>query len=173
MLAEVEAWLTRLYDDVVATPAERRFQEHAKSIDEITARLNGLPDEPLTQSDIKAFSDGLETLKAELSEELRRHAQDKDELQQRVQQMTHDIEFLRTTLASMTKRQWAELFVARLEKWKDRFSLKQLSAGARVAKLLLPAGADEAIDSVTQVIDGIAEVVDEAKQPPGDAQSPK
>lgn len=160
LLSEIKAWLDRLYDDVVAAPAERRFQEHAKLIDEITSRLNSLPDEPLSKADVRAFNEGLENLKAELAEELRRGAKDKEELQQRVQMMTNDIEFLKTTLDSLTQRQWAELFVARVEKWKTRFSLRRISAGARVAKLLLPAGAGEALDGVAHVVDGIAAVVD-------------
>ena len=161
LLSELKQWMGRLYDDVVSAPAIRQFQDHAAAINELTERLNELPDEPLSRADVQAFSDGLEKVKADLTEELKQHSKDKDELKNQVQELTRDIDFLKKTLESMTKRQWGELFTSRVHRWKSRFSLRQLAAGARVAKLLLPSEAGAVLESVAQVIDGVANVVPE------------
>jgi hypothetical protein len=166
LISEIKEWLGRVYDDVVSAPAVRQFHEHSQAIDQLKERLSVLPDEPMSRGDVQDFSDGLEKLKADLSEQLRQHTADKDELRKRVEELSQDIEFLKGTLDSMTKRKWGELFVARVQRWKDRFSLRQISAGAKVLKLLLPGSSADTLDSVTDVIDGVADIIDKTPKPP-------
>jgi hypothetical protein len=160
LLSEIRTWLGRLYDDVMAMPTERRFQEHAKAIDDLAARLASVPDELLSSDDISQFNDGLERLRTHLTEELKHHAKDKEELRTRIQELTNDIDFLKVTLESLTKRQWSEVLASRMQRWTSRFSLKHLSAGARIAGLLLPPEAAGALSGVAQVLDGISSAVD-------------
>lgn len=161
LLAELRAWIVRVYDDTVSAPLVRQFQEQAAAIDQLTARLNDLPDELLSHEDITAFQHGLDQLRVDLTDELKQHERDKDELRTRVQELTSDIEFLKQTLNSMTKRKWGDLLTARMQRWKRHFNLRQLSTGARVAKLLLPGGAAPALDTVAHAIDGLAAIVEQ------------
>lgn len=160
LLAELKAWMDRLYADVIAVPAQRRFQEHARAIDELTARFNSLPDEPLSQADIQAFQAGLENLQNDISEQLKENSKDKEELRRRISELTSDIGFLKATLESLSKRQWAELFAARMERWRRSFSLRHLSAGTRVAKLLMPGDGGGLLGDVADALDGVVDATD-------------
>lgn len=63
----------------------------------------------------------------------------------------------------MSKRQWGELLTTRVQRWRGKFKLKQLSAGAKVLKLLLP-GEAGTLDAVAQAIDTVDEAL-EGKPP--------
>jgi hypothetical protein len=60
---------------------------------------------------------------------------------------------------SLSKRQWGELFAVRIERWKKRFTLRQLSSGAKALKLLLPAEAGNVLGTVSDVPDEVSKVV--------------
>ena len=60
----------------------------------------------------------------------------------------------------MTKKQWGQLLTARIQRWKDRFSLRQISAGTKVLKMLLPGSVADTLDAVTEIADGVADVID-------------
>jgi DNA-binding transcriptional MerR regulator len=152
----------------VSAPALRQFQEHSAAIDKIKERLDVLPDEPLSQQDIASFNQGLDKLKQELAEQLKKETEDKEELKKRVDELSKDIQFLKQALESLPKRKWGELFATRVQRWKQRFTLRQLSAGVKVLKLLLPPDSGDALDVVANAIDGVAEAVEKT---PGSSQA--
>ena len=153
----------RLYEDVVSVPVVRKFQEHERVIHQLTARLDVLPDDPIPRTEAEAFSEGLEKLRAEILTQLEKETTDKNRLQARVDALSNDIDFLKQALESMTKRKWGELLCSRVQKWRSRVSLSQISAGTKVLKLLMPAGETlDVLDSVTQEIDKISDA-DETK----------
>lgn len=160
VLAEIKDWMARLYEDIVAAPVVRQFDAHSSALDELREKLDQLPNEPLSRDDVKEYREGLERIKAEFSEQLKRAVGDKDELKQKIDEMNRDIEFLKQSLESMTGRQWGEILVVRLRKWKDKFSLKQIAAGARVFRKLLPENVSPELDAVANAVDGIAEIIE-------------
>jgi phage shock protein A len=89
-------------------------------------RLDQLPDEPLSSRDRAEFRANLDQLKAELTEQLKRETHDRDTLKRRIDELGRDIEFLKTTLESMTRRHWVEAFIVRLQRWKSNFSLQPI-----------------------------------------------
>lgn len=164
LLAEIKEWLRRLHNDIISEPALRQFKEHAEAINKLKERLSVLPDEPMSRSDVQAFSEGLDKLKVEMTDQLKQQTADKEELKGRVDELSREIEFLKRTLDSMTKRQWGALLATRVQRWKSRFTLRQLSAGTKVLKLLLPGEAEGSLDSISDAIDGIADAVDDTKK---------
>jgi hypothetical protein len=96
---------------------------------------------------------------------LKHETTDKEELKHRVEELGRDIEFLKQTFESMTKRQWGEVFLVQLRKWKDRVSLKQIAAGTRVFKSLLPADMSDELDTFADTVEGIAEVIEKPPAP--------
>lgn len=165
LLSEIRDWLRRLHDDVVSAPAVRQLSDHAAAIDQLRERLSQIPNERFSRPDVAAIDEVLERLKAETAERLKRDTEDKDELRVRVDVLTRDVEFLKKALESMTKRQWAELLATRLDSWKGRLNLKQLSAGARVLKVMM--GSGDPLDSIAEAIDGIADAVDKTTDSSG------
>jgi len=161
LVSEISDWLNRVYDDVLTAPAIRHFQEHANAIDKLKERISQLPDDPLSKEDIATFKDALEKLKAELLVQIQKETTDKEELKKRVEILTNDISFLKSTLDTMTKKTWSELLVTRFQKWWNRLGLHQIAAGARILRLVLPPSAAEAIETTAQVIDEVADVVDD------------
>ena len=135
LVNELKDWFGRLYEDVVSVPVVRQFQEHERVIHQLTARLDVLPDEPISRTDVEVFREGLEKLKAEILTQLEKESADKHILEARVDDLSRDIDFLKQTLESMNKRKWGELLFSRFNKWQSLFSLSQISL-----KLLMPGG---------------------------------
>ena len=152
LTSELEEWLGRLYEDIVSLPIVRQFQEHARAIDQLKERLATLPDEPISQADIETYREDLEKLKAELFERLEKEVGDTEQLKTKVYDLTRDIDFLKATFNSMTKRKWGELLFSRLHKWDGLVTLRQISAGAKALKLLMPSETTDAVDAVAQEI---------------------
>ena len=93
--------------------------------------------------DIKKIRDGLEQIKTDFTSQLKEEIADKEQPKQKVEELSRDIEFLKRTLESMTKRKWGEIFSARARKWLEKTSLRRLASGARVSQNLLPNISDE------------------------------
>ena len=158
LTSELRKWLDRLYEDVVSLPIVRQFQEHARTIDQLKERLKTLPDEPISQADIETYREDLEKLKTELFERLEKEVDDTEQLKTKVDDLTRDIDFLKATLNSMTKRKWGEILFSRLHKWDGLVTLRQISAGAKALKLLIPSETTDAVDAVAQEIADTAEL---------------
>ena len=158
LTSELEEWLSRLYEDMVSLPIVRQFQEHARAIDQLKERLATLPDEPISQADIETYREDLEKLKAELFERLEKEVGDTAQLKTKVDDLTRDIDFLKATLDSMTKRTWGELLFSRLHKWDGLVTLRQISVGTKALKLLIPSETADAVDAVAQEIADTAEL---------------
>ena len=77
-MRELREWVGRLYEDVVSVPVARQFQEHERAIHKLAARLNVLPDEPISRTDTEAFNEGLEKLRAEILKHLKEDTADKN-----------------------------------------------------------------------------------------------
>ena len=159
LLRELEEWVSRLYVDVVSVPIVRQLQEHERAIHQLKARLDVLPDEPISQTDVEIFSEGLEKLRAEILTRLEKESDDKKRLADRVDALSNDIAFLKKTLDSMTKRKWGELLVSRFDKWQNLYPLTQIASGAM--KLLGSGEAGDVPESITQVIDSISDAADD------------
>lgn len=158
LTSELREWLDRLYEDIVSLPIVRQLQEHARTIDQLKERLETLPDEPISQTDIETYREDLEKLKAELFERLEKEVGDTEQLKTKVDDLTRDIDFLKATLNSMTKRKWGELLFSRLHKWSGRVTWRQISAGTKTLKLLIPSETADAVDAVAQEIADTAEL---------------
>ena len=121
-------------------------------------RFATLPDEPISQADIETYREDLKKLKAELFERLEKEVGDTAQLKTKVDDLTRDIDFLKATLNSITKRKWGELLFSRLHKWDGLVTLRQISAGAKALKLLMPSETTDAVDAVAQEIADTAEL---------------
>ena len=158
LTSELEEWLGRLYEDMVSLPIVRQFQEHARAIDQLKERLETMPDEPISRADIETYREDLEKLKTEIFERLEKEFDDTKQLKTKVDDLTQDIDFLKATLNSMTKRKWGELLFSRLHKWTGRGTLRQISTGTKALKLLIPSETADAVDAVVQEIADTAEL---------------
>ena len=158
LTSELREWLERLYEDMVSLPIVRQFQEHACAIDQLKERLETMPDEPISQADIETCREDLEKLKTEIFGRLEKEFGDTEQLKTKVDDLTRDIEFLKATLNSMTKRKWGELLFSRLNKWDGLVTLRQISAGTKILKLLMPSETADAVDAVAQKIADTAEL---------------
>ena len=151
----LKEWMDRLYQDVASVPVVRQFQEqfkeHERAIHQLAARLDVLPDEPISRADVEIFSEGLEKLRAEILTRLEKECDDKKSLADRVDALSNDIAFLKQTLESMTTRNWGKLLVSRTNKWQIAYmAMKLLGAGEP----------GEVVESITQVIDSISDAAD-------------
>ena len=123
----------------------------------------------MSQADVEAFNEGLEKLKSEISEQLEREAPNTQDLENKIAELTRDIDFLKSTLDTMNKRQWGELLLARVNQWRTRFSLRQIASGStKVLRLLMPGDASslDILDSVAQEGD-VTDTVEEPAEGEG------
>ena len=158
LISELREWLGRLYEDMVSLPIVRQFKEHARAIDQLQERLEKMPDEPISQADIETYREDLEKLKTEIFERLEEEFDDTQQLKAKVDDLTRDIDLLKATLNSLTKRKWGELLFSRLHKWTGRVTLRQISAGTKALKLLIPSETADAVDTVAQELADTAEL---------------
>ncbi len=169
LLREISDWLGRLYKDVISAPAVRTFQHHESVLNDLRERLDEIPDEPFSRTEAQEFADSLDALRAEMANRLTQESADKAELKKRLDELSRDIEFLKATMSSTNKKPWGELLVVRLQSWRRKLSLRQLSAGSRVLGLLMPPGTTETLTTISAVLEGVADVVQEKK---GDEDAP-
>jgi predicted RNase H-like nuclease (RuvC/YqgF family) len=139
---------------MVSVPVVRQLEAISSTIEELRERVQVLPDELLSRSEINKFRESLDLIKAEFSEQLKKEINDNEELKQKVDALSKDIDFLKQTLESMTKRKWLEMFGTRLHKWTEKLSLRQITSGTRAITKLPP-------PEVAATVDGIANTVDE------------
>ena len=158
--SELRSWLGRLYDDVVSLPIGRQLHEHTRAIDQLKERLAVLPDEPMSRTDVEVVSEGLEKLKTEFLKQLEKESANTKQLENRVGELTRDIEFLKHTLDSMTKRQWSELLWSRVQQWRNRLPLPQIAAGAKALKLFMPSETLDVLESVVGEVNDVADAGD-------------
>ena len=142
---------------MVSAPIVRQFQEHARTIDQLKERLDTIPDELISQADIETYKEDLEKLKAEIFARLEKEFDNTEQLRTKVDDLTRDIDLLKATLNSMTKRKWGELLFSRLDKWTGRVTFRQISAGTKALRLLMPSETTDAVDAVAQEIADTAE----------------
>ena len=157
LTTELREWLGRIYEDMVSAPIVRQFQEHARTIDQLKERLDTIPDELISQADIETYKEDLEKLKAEIFARLEKEFDNTEQLRTKVDDLTRDIDLLKATLNSMTKRKWGELLFSRLDKWTGRVTFRQISAGTKALRLLMPSETTDAVDAVAQEIADTAE----------------
>jgi hypothetical protein len=91
LLSEIAQWLNRLYEDILSAPVVRQFEAHSSAIEELKQRLEDLPDDPISRDDLTEYSEALERVKLELTEQLKQQTIDKDELKQKVEELGRDI----------------------------------------------------------------------------------
>lgn len=162
LLKEIREWTERLHDDVVSAPIVRQFAEQNSAIEELFEKVTALPEEPLSANDAKEFREALDKAKAELTEQLQKEIADKEVLRQKVTELGQDVEFLKNTLETMTKRTWGEVLLVRLNKWRQRFSLRQLATGTRIFQKLLPPEVAEDFEPIADAVDYVADAVGES-----------
>ena len=163
LMSEVKKWLGRLYEDVVSAPIGRQLHDHKNAIDQLRVRLASVPAEPLSRTDAEVFREDLDRLKKELVGRLQEESASTKQLEDRIETLTRDIDFLKGALDSMTKRQWGELLFARIHQWRTRFPLTKITAGAKVLKFLMPGEAGD-LDAVARQVDDMADGVGEPEQ---------
>ncbi len=160
-MAELHSWQNRVYEDVVSTPVLKQLQHHSMALEEIEKRLAALPDEPASDDEIAELRDALDRLKDEFSQQLAEQALEQEEFENRVQALETDIQLLKETLETTTKRKWGLMFFTRCQKWRDKFSLRQIGSGARALSKALPQGISEELDIVQEAADRTADVIEE------------
>lgn len=160
LLTEVGAWQGRLYEDILSAPIVRQFNAHSTAIEALRVRLDSVPDEPLSKEDVVIFQQELEKIKEELQAQFGKEAKDKEELKHKVDALARDITFLKQSLEAVSKRQWSEMFMVRLMKWKDKFNLKQLSSGTKVLQALLPDSMSDQLNTIAEAVEHLSDTVD-------------
>ena len=169
LLQEITKWMARLYEDTVSAPVVRQFDSITAKLEEVRTRLQQVPDEPLSRSEIDDLRKSLEQVKNDLVAQLQKEVEDKEQLKQRVEVLSRDIDFLKQTLESTTKRKWIEMFLSRIHRWRGKLSLKQITTGANAVSKLLPPELGQTVETVATTMDTIA---DAFKEPPkADSQS--
>lgn len=154
VMEEIKSWVDRVYRDIVGAPLLRKFKQHGDAIDELKKQLGDLPDEAWTRDEIISFEERLTSVKAELLQELKGVTEDKDMLKARVEALTRDIEFLKQSLDSTTKKTWGQLAMSRIWKWKESWNVKNITMATRLVRLAAPEAVGEELDKVVEILEG-------------------
>ena len=141
LLNEITAWVKRIKQDLEFLPLYRLIEQQQAQIDAVLEKLSDAPDEQFTVLEIEDLRSKLEQLRHLFEESIERSNTTQAETKAKLAALNAEIELLRTTLVSQSKRNWWSSFKAKTAKWsRDPDNAQLLKSGAEVVKaLLLPA----------------------------------
>jgi hypothetical protein len=134
----IQAWLTRVRDDLLAIPKQRQTSDQKAQLDEILTELPELDDEYFSPEEILRLKQKLDELEGRLAENIMMTVTDQKEQKEKLKSLEEDIIMLKGKLGSHKKRGWAGTVSLRLIRWaEDPINQRVLTSGAQATKELL------------------------------------
>lgn len=144
--AGLESWLNRIRGENESGPVIRQMREQEEQIAALRGELASVPDEFFSREEAADLKTRLDDLERRLIENLKKNTKDKNEVADRISQISADIQMLKDTMNAVPKSSWAGAVCSRAFGWlKDPVNRQLITSGAQVAtELLLDAGSKSA-----------------------------
>lgn len=142
-LEAVLKWLDRI-DQLYMTDAKLRVinekvEMQKKQLDSILKRIDTMPDRTFSDEESKTILEKLEKLENDLRENDDLMRDEVDELKEELLKMQQEVEVLKNTLNSMSKKGWLKMFAIKVFNWSKKPENRELiSAGIDAAQQFLP-----------------------------------
>lgn len=143
VIAQVELWLKRIQEELVASPVVRALEEQRSQVEALLAETAKIPQEYFTKEESTEIKDKLSVLEQELRDRLSKDSSENEEVNARITELTQLVAELRTQVDSLTKRGWFGSAIVKFTRWAAKpENSALLKGGINVVKALMP-GSEE------------------------------
>lgn len=139
----IKTWLLMLEEQMINKRdlkiLRKKLEEQETVIFNINAKIDGLVEDSFSDEEEEVLNNKLDEIRAEINSKLDEHNSKSEAYKEELSKMKLEIEFLKSTIDQMNKKDWLKMFAIKVFNWSKKPENKQLlSAGMEVAKLALP-----------------------------------
>lgn len=141
VLNHLSYWLNIVWDELMAIPVNREFNELKSSVDALFGEMKKVSDENFTVEERKDYEDKLSELEKRFTENLKSQELEKKEFDKKLNTLHSEIDGLKQTLKVFNKKNWFKSFGAKILSWGAKpENQKMVSNGAKIIKGFLGNG---------------------------------
>lgn len=140
ILDHINRWARDVHRELTSPVVARQFRAVYEELEELSSRLDSIPDEYFSEDDAKRMSERLDELERRLIAEIERAKVDSADKHQRIEDLENDLAFLRLSLETLTQRNWFRGLGNRMAKWASSPTGKAVLENLPTLIKMLPSG---------------------------------
>ena len=141
VLKHLSYWLNIVWDELMAIPVNREFNELKTSVDQLFGKMKNVSNEAFTKDERAEFEDKLDKLEKRFVDNLKSQELEKNELEEKLETLHSEIDSLKETLKVFNKKNWFKSFGAKILSWGAKpENQTMISNGAKIVKGFLNNG---------------------------------
>lgn len=113
----ISNWLDNLWNELLAIPINRQFENQEKIIEEIKERLNHIPDAYFEFEEAEEIKKKIDNLEKQFEERLNNEIKDKEKLKEQLDELHIEFSNLKQTIHSVKKKGWFKSFITKTFVW--------------------------------------------------------
>jgi hypothetical protein len=141
LIESIKQWELRVREEMKAAPLAREMEQNARELEQLLQSYATLDESYFSREEAADLAARLEELERRMAEHIHSSAANKQEEEAKLTNVHAEIQVLKETLATHSKRGWAGKALVRVHAWlKDPDNQNLLKSSAEVARILLPPG---------------------------------
>jgi hypothetical protein len=139
VISQVGAWITRIHEELIATPIVRALEEQRSKVEELLAETAKIPNDYFTKEEAEELKKKLSDLEKDLQDRVVSDTSENAEVKGRIEELTTLVAELRAQVDSLTKRGWFGSAIIKFTRWASTpENSALLKGGVNVVKALMP-----------------------------------
>lgn len=135
----LKIWLDCIWDELVSNPILKSIKSQEEKVEELFKKFDLIDDEPFNSQEVEELRKKLDDLESMLKTEIESSKKNKEELENEIDNLHSDIETLKVTINSFTRKGWIKSFTTKIFKWTSNSeNRKMLKDGYTLIKEILP-----------------------------------
>jgi hypothetical protein len=139
LLVAVSSWAQRVNDELAAVPLYRHLLARQQEIDDLLHSFASESSDQFTADEVAMLKHQLDELRSLFESNIEEHTKSKSEISAKVSALNGEMDLLKRSLDTLTKKGWWSSLKVRTAKWsRDPDNVQLLKSGVTLAKALLP-----------------------------------
>ncbi|WDF75785.1 hypothetical protein PQ469_18015 [Mucilaginibacter sp. KACC 22773] len=135
----IKNWLDAIWQEVSSSPVVRQVEDHQEQINNIFEKFETLKEEYFTNQEAEELKKRLDALEETLKSQIESHNELKKNIEQEVSKLHFDIDTLKQTITSFSKKGWLKSFTGKIFKWTaNSDNRKMVKGGYSLLREFLP-----------------------------------
>ncbi|MGH1337447.1 MAG: hypothetical protein ACRBFS_15090 [Aureispira sp.] len=135
VLDHIDQWLDMVWEELLAIPVNRQLNELKSSVNELFSKVKEISDDNFTVEERKTYEERLSKLEEKFTANLEAQKLDKEELNEKLNDLHKEINSLKTKLSLFNKKNWFKSFGAKVLSWGAKpENQKMISNGAKIVQ---------------------------------------
>lgn len=114
---QISIWLDNLWAELLAIPVHRQFENQEKTIQDIKAKLENIPDTYFDYEEAEEIKKKIDTLEKQFQEKLNQEISDKEELKKQLDELHSEFNNLKATIHSVKRKGWMKSLFTKTFIW--------------------------------------------------------